>query len=74
MTPRRVPIPKKPDGVWVALEFGPRASPELIGVFDSFDLAQTACAGVERYAIANIKPGVSYRGRIVNWRSVQTVK
>jgi hypothetical protein len=42
----------------------------LIGVFDTFDLAETACLGLASYEVANIEIGQSYRGRMVDWRAV----
>ena len=68
-TPRMQPSPTTartwtPSGVWIALS----GAGELVGVFDSFDLAETACRGLSQYRIANVDIDRSYRGRIVDWR------
>ena len=66
---------RKPSGVWVAIEhvkFGPphdrQPGIRFVGVFASFDLADTACGGLDHYAIANIEIGQCYRDAAVNWR------
>ena len=62
-------LPNSPHGVWVAVEPVGKTW-RLIGVFDTFDLAETACLGLASYEVANIEIGQSYRGRIVDWRAV----
>lgn len=65
---------RKPSGVWIAFavrpDDGPRAAyaHRFIGVFDTFDIAETACAGLPGFIIANIEIGETYRDRLVNWR------
>jgi hypothetical protein len=59
---------KKPSGVWVAFE-STEAGLRLVGVFDTLDIAETACAGCKNYQIANVKIGENYRNRVVNWRA-----
>jgi hypothetical protein len=65
--------PKRPSGVWVAVEFVDRQF-KFVGVFDSYDLAETACRGCETYEVANVQVGESYRGRVVDWRLTRDVK
>jgi hypothetical protein len=48
--------PKRPSGVWVAVEFVDRQF-KFVGVFDSYDLAETACRGCETYEVANVQVG-----------------
>jgi hypothetical protein len=61
---------RKPDGHWIAIENLPEHKSRLIGVFGSFDLAETACRECENYRIANIHVGKNYRAELVGWRIV----
>ena len=72
--PMKATTVKRPSGVWIAFavkpDDGPRAAyaHRFIGVFDTFDLAETACAGLPGFLFANIQIGETYRDRLVNWR------
>ncbi|MGO9431991.1 hypothetical protein [Rhodoblastus sp.] len=60
---------KKPSGVWIAVEETGNGF-RFIGVFDTRDLAATACPPPGRYLLANIEPDRSYRNRAINWQSL----
>ena len=59
----------RPSGVWIAVEDVPGGF-RLVGVFDTYDLAATACPPPGRYLIANVEPDRSYRDRAINWQSL----
>jgi len=67
-------VPMRPSGAWVAFKVGKvsRSSDDyphrFVGVFDTCELAQTACAKLKSYIIANVEPNRSYLGRIIDWR------
>lgn len=67
--PMNRPTPK-PSGVWIATE-AVGAEEKLIGVFTSFDLADTACRAPGTFTITNVEMDSSYRGRITSARLIR---